>query len=101
MYNTYGPGALLEDDTRLYDLESDPGQEKPLADAAVEARMVDLMARLMRANHAPPEAFTRLGLTPGRCPIAGAPAKTVGLMSGARPPCRRPAPDRQRPPHRP
>ena len=24
------PGALLEDDTRLYDLESDPAQEKPL-----------------------------------------------------------------------
>ncbi len=56
---------------------SDPGQEKPLADAAVEARMVDLMAGLMRANHAPPEAFTRLGLTPDGAPIPGAPAKTV------------------------
>ncbi len=64
MYDTYGPGALLEDDTRLYDLESDPGQEAPLADAATEARLVDLMLALMRANHAPPEAFTRLGLTP-------------------------------------
>ena len=29
MYNNYGPGALLESDTRLYDLATDPGQEKP------------------------------------------------------------------------
>ena len=77
MYDTYGPGALLEDDTRLYDITTDPGQETPLADAAVEARMVDLMAGLMRANHAPPEAFARLGLTPDGAPIPGAPAKTV------------------------
>lgn len=60
----YGPGALLEDETRLYDLAADPGQERPLADAAEEARMARLMAALMRANHAPPEAFARLGLAP-------------------------------------
>ena len=29
-YNVYGPGALLESDTRLYDLVADPGQETPL-----------------------------------------------------------------------
>jgi arylsulfatase A-like enzyme len=62
MYNVYGPGALLEDDTRLYDLETDPGQEKPLADADAEERMLRLMTDLMRANQAPPEAFTRLDL---------------------------------------
>ena len=28
MYNNYGPGALIENDTRLYDLETDPGQEQ-------------------------------------------------------------------------
>jgi arylsulfatase A-like enzyme len=61
MYDNYGPGALIEKDTRLYDLVSDPGQENPLSDAEAEARMIDLMQRLMRANEAPAEAFRRLG----------------------------------------
>jgi hypothetical protein len=62
MYNNYGPGALLENDTRLYDLKADPGQAKPLRDSPHEARLEGLMARLMQANEAPPEAFQRLGL---------------------------------------
>jgi arylsulfatase A-like enzyme len=62
-YNNYGPGSLLEDETRLYDLATDPGQDKPLDDEAVEARMVDLMTTLMRDNAAPPEALVRLGVT--------------------------------------
>ena len=61
MYDVYGPGALLEDTTRLYDLASDPGQERPLDDPVRVAQLSALMARLMRANHAPPEAFARLG----------------------------------------
>jgi hypothetical protein len=61
--NNYGPGALLEKDTRLYDLDADPRQQKPIRDAAVEDRMRRLMARLMADNDAPPEAFARLGLT--------------------------------------
>jgi len=61
-YNNYGPGGLLEDETRLYDLATDPGQDKPLDDEVVEARMVDLMTTLMRDNDAPPEAFVRLGV---------------------------------------
>ena len=60
MYSVYGPGALIENDTRLYDLTDDPGQERPLADAAVETRMTELMLGLMRANQAPAEAFARL-----------------------------------------
>ncbi len=64
MYDNYGPGALLEDETRLYDLETDPGQLSPLADAGREAEMARLMRRLMLANEAPPEAFARLGLPP-------------------------------------
>ncbi len=59
----YGPGNMLEDETRLYDLVADPGQERPVQDAATEARLTALMARLMAANHAPPEAFARLGLS--------------------------------------
>jgi arylsulfatase A-like enzyme len=62
-YNVYGPGALLEDTTRLYDLKSDPGQALPVHDPQLEARMTDQMLRLMLANHAPPEAFARLGLS--------------------------------------
>ena len=64
MYSVYGPGALIENDTRLYDLADDPGQERPLADAAAEARMTGLMHGLMQANQAPTEAFARLDLPP-------------------------------------
>ncbi|MFI5015322.1 MAG: sulfatase [Hyphomicrobiales bacterium] len=64
MYRNYGPGALLESDTRLYDLRLDPAQAHPLDDPAEEARLTKLMAGLMRANEAPPEAFARLGLRP-------------------------------------
>jgi hypothetical protein len=61
-YNVYGPGALLKDTTRLYNLRRDPGQNSPLADPTREAEMVRHVRRLMQANHAPPEAFARLGL---------------------------------------
>ncbi|HEV7275987.1 MAG TPA: sulfatase [Devosiaceae bacterium] len=61
-YDNYGPGALLESDTRLYDLENDPGQENPIQSAPVEAGLRVLMAELMQANDAPPEAFNRIGL---------------------------------------
>lgn len=64
-FDVYGPGAMLEDETRLYDLRADPGQERPLADPAQEARLAGIMTRLMAANHAPPEAFARLNLPPG------------------------------------
>mgnify|MGYP001029681066 CR=1 FL=1 len=63
MYDNYGPGALLESDTRLYDLQEDPGQQNPLTDKEQEERLLALMIELMRANDAPPEAFTRLGLS--------------------------------------
>lgn len=62
MFNNYGPGSLLERETRLYDLVTDPGQDRPVLDAAKEQRMVDLMLGLMRDNNAPPEAFARVRL---------------------------------------
>ena len=65
MYDVYGPGAMLEDETRLYDLASDPGQEHPLEDPAQETRLAALMRRLMQANCAPAEAFARIGLPAG------------------------------------
>src|SRR5262249_11652775 len=62
MFNNYGPGALIESDTRLFDLEKDPGQSHPMREPAVEARLVELMAELMVRNDAPPEAFKRLAI---------------------------------------
>ncbi len=62
MYDVYGPGALLENETRLYDLASDPGQQHKLDDPAGERRLADLMRRLMRENDAPAEALARVDL---------------------------------------
>ncbi|WP_293868473.1 sulfatase [uncultured Alsobacter sp.] len=62
LHGLYGPGAFIENDTRLYDLATDPGQDKPLQDPAVLARLTGLMIDLMKRNQAPPEAFARLGL---------------------------------------
>jgi arylsulfatase A-like enzyme len=54
--------------TLLFDLESDPAQERPLADDEAELRMVRLLVRLMRATEAPASQFERLGL-----PVDGEP----------------------------
>jgi len=56
------PWALPEFETLLYDLEADPGQQAPLADAALEANMIEMLVDLMQANEAPPEQYERLGL---------------------------------------
>jgi arylsulfatase A-like enzyme len=53
---------LLDPKTVLYDLDSDPGQEIPVAIRAEEERMIGLMIAEMRAHDAPPEAYRRLGL---------------------------------------
>ncbi|MBN1676532.1 MAG: sulfatase [Kiritimatiellae bacterium] len=46
----------------LFDLQNDPGQQKPIRDAKVEKRLTALMRQLMKANDCPPEQFERLGL---------------------------------------
>jgi arylsulfatase A-like enzyme len=48
--------------TMLFDIESDPQQEQPLVDEAVERHMIGLLVEWMRWNDAPAEQFTRLGL---------------------------------------
>jgi len=48
--------------TLLFDLENDPRQERPIRDDAVEARMTELMIKLMRQLDAPAEQYERLGL---------------------------------------
>jgi hypothetical protein len=62
MFDNYGPGALLESTTRLYDLADDPGQESPLSSPEIEREMTLLMRDLMRANDAPSEAYARISI---------------------------------------
>ncbi|ETF04085.1 sulfatase [Advenella kashmirensis W13003] len=54
---------LLEANTALYDLESDPVQRHPINDPDIEQRMRMAIATLLRANDAPDEMFTRYGLS--------------------------------------
>ncbi len=46
----------------LWDTETDPGQQTPLTDPALERRLCVEMVRLMQANDAPPDQYERLGL---------------------------------------
>lgn len=62
MFNNYGPGCLLESETRLYDLMADPVQQTVLHDSTIEASLIAAMVDLMIATDAPPEAYARLGL---------------------------------------
>ncbi|WP_244136160.1 sulfatase [Burkholderia sp. BCC0801] len=55
-------GYSYRSGTLLFDLASDPRQERPIADADVERRMATLLRDLMVANDAPPEQYERLGL---------------------------------------
>jgi arylsulfatase A-like enzyme len=49
-------------ETMLFDLESDPGQQSPISDPEVEAKMIGHLTGLMHQAEAPPEQFERLGL---------------------------------------
>lgn len=51
--------------TLLYDLDTDPAQDRPLDDPAQEMRMAGLLVDLMRASEAPASQFQRLGLPAG------------------------------------
>ncbi|MEV5350207.1 sulfatase-like hydrolase/transferase [Streptomyces achromogenes] len=48
--------------TLLFDLASDPHQERPIVDDAVELRMIRLLIEQLRANDAPHDQYERLGL---------------------------------------
>ena len=49
--------------TRLYDLESDPGQRQPIENPAVEECLEKALVAWMRLCDAPSEQFVRLGLS--------------------------------------
>lgn len=59
---SYGNGHPDRQRTLLYDLQTDPGQQRPVSDPAVEARLVGAMKEHLRAVDAPREQFLRLGL---------------------------------------
>jgi hypothetical protein len=54
---------LLEAQTALYDLHTDPQQRHPVKDTALEMRMRSAVAALLQANEAPAELFDRYGLS--------------------------------------
>ncbi|MFB7214071.1 sulfatase [Streptomyces sp. NPDC056255] len=56
--NPYSFGTLL------FDLHTDPGQEHPLLDDALELRMATLLTEQLRAADAPLGQYERLGLPP-------------------------------------
>lgn len=63
-----GQGGAYEDtSTVLFDLQNDYDQQRPIRDAAIEARFESLISDLMTRNEAPPEAFVRLGMEPPKC----------------------------------
>ena len=49
----------------LFDLETDPLQEHPLDDPALEARLCATLREVMQACDSPDEQFIRLGLEEG------------------------------------
>lgn len=57
-------GVSAEDDhpNLLYDLATDPAQQKPLSDPAIERRLCGRLVELMRQCDAPPEQFVRMEL---------------------------------------
>ncbi|MGK6311067.1 sulfatase [Variovorax sp. DT-64] len=61
-YKLHGPAAQNDTVTVMFDLATDPGQEHPITDEAVHARLCREIARLMKQNDAPPEYFERLGV---------------------------------------
>jgi arylsulfatase A-like enzyme len=63
-----GNGRLKPDPQHLlFDLADDPGQQRPIRDAVVEARLLRQAADLMRASEAPAEQYVRLGIEPSAC----------------------------------
>ena len=62
MYRNHGMSFFQDVETVLFDTKNDPAQHSPISSPETEARLVEQMLALMRANDAPPEAYVRLGL---------------------------------------
>ena len=62
----HGIQFWLDSDTSknlLWDVKTDPTQQRPMSDEGVEERMVGLLKREMKSADAPTEMYDRLGLT--------------------------------------
>lgn len=62
-YSSHGPGGMADCQSVLFDLHDDPGQLNARRDPATTARLEEALVQQMRLNHAPGEAYVRLGLT--------------------------------------
>ncbi len=51
---------------KLFDMEKDPHQETEIKDAALEAKMANLLRRAMKENDCPAEQFERIGFPEGQ-----------------------------------
>lgn len=58
----FPPKEVYENGDLLYDTLSDPGQNHPIHDEAVEKRMIEAMVKLMMENDTPEDMYQRLGL---------------------------------------
>jgi arylsulfatase A-like enzyme len=56
------PWRVLDFDTMLFDLKTDPKQERPIHDDVIETRMIGHLRQLMQTNDAPADQYERLGL---------------------------------------
>lgn len=62
-FNPYfGPEVFFDTETVLFDLETDPKQERPFRDADIEGELSQIMCAQMRRHDAPSEIYARLGL---------------------------------------
>lgn len=73
-------GQTLEDcETVLYDLSVDPGQERPIDDPQVIARLTDDIVSYFARHDAPPEIYDRFGIEAPQAPLARAGQTTERL----------------------
>ena len=49
-------------ETKLFDLETDPGQKNQIKDQTIENYLIEKLISMMKATDAPEEQYTRLGL---------------------------------------
>jgi hypothetical protein len=61
-YNSHGPRVMEDSTTAIYDIRSDPGQLRRIADKALEERLAGVLATALKTHDAPPEVLRRLGL---------------------------------------
>jgi hypothetical protein len=71
---------LLEARTVIYDIESDPQQNSPLEDPALEDQLTRKLLALLQQNDAPVELYARYGLD---APQAAGLATQAGAISAA------------------